>query len=356
MHKNKTFFDNGIANLPTALNGFHVGLLAGCYRNHPAVILGAGPSLTKDLEGLKSCKPNWLDHCLLIASDAAVRACSAHGIDPHAIATCDPQAASYRHIENYYGKAFLLREVTGIRDVFSGISVWSGLNNSMCGLWACTDKPLVNGWGSVSSFALGCAHLMGCNPIIFMGLDCSSDKDGWSHHEHCVFLRKMGPQEENHGETTDVHGNTVITSKPLLEYAAHLSQQSIAEERIHGTKHYNATYGGIWKLCERISHQQAAELLIGRKVKEGPFWNYKTHQSAIGLFKRNVKALSYHIRNAPSGRIANLETIECGEEQKPALDILSELIVDYRVEGRPITTDSVDELKEYAASELERLL
>ncbi|MBW5377644.1 DUF115 domain-containing protein, partial [Brachyspira pilosicoli] len=57
------------------------------YKNIPAVVVSAGPSLEKNIRKLKELK----DKAIIIAVDTAMKPLSSHNISPHFVITIDPQ-------------------------------------------------------------------------------------------------------------------------------------------------------------------------------------------------------------------------------------------------------------------------
>ena len=74
------------------------------YKNIPAVIVSAGPSLEKNIRKLKEIK----NKALIIAVDTAIKPLFSHNISPHFIITIDPQKKNSKYFRNVNFKESVL--------------------------------------------------------------------------------------------------------------------------------------------------------------------------------------------------------------------------------------------------------
>jgi hypothetical protein len=143
----------------------------------PAIICGAGPTLGQAAPHLAAFK----DKALIIAGGSSVRALGAHGVQPHLFAGIDPHPPYRRFLEQdcfevpffYQGRYYhsLLERVQGplffMPDGGSyPLEAWLAAE---VGLFA---ERFDGGW-TVSNFCTAVAAHLGCNPIIFVGMDFS---------------------------------------------------------------------------------------------------------------------------------------------------------------------------------------
>ena len=144
------------------------------YRNKAALVCGAGPSLSYDMERIKSLRKKFI----LIAVDTALKALSQKGIDPDIVLCVDPQALSRHYIEGYEGKAIFV-----VDPASSYLSLtllppekifyfWSPfvLADLLFQFLEIEPGKLAFG-GSVSTNAYDLAFRMGCDPIFLAGHD-----------------------------------------------------------------------------------------------------------------------------------------------------------------------------------------
>ncbi|MBA2369019.1 MAG: motility associated factor glycosyltransferase family protein [Candidatus Protochlamydia sp.] len=170
------FFRNFYPNL-LELPKAHLGnALFAKFENVPAIICGAGPSLNKNIEQLKGLN----EKALIFAGSSALNALIPNGILPHFGVAIDPNQAQlprvkaaephkipffYRH--RLFNEA--LKAISGPRLYLTGtggyeISDWFEQELKIEG------KKLDEGH-NVVNFCVEIAHALGCNPIIFAGVD-----------------------------------------------------------------------------------------------------------------------------------------------------------------------------------------
>jgi hypothetical protein len=167
----KNIFAN-VPHLPQAKEGHK---LFNRFKNIPAIICGAGPSLEKNIDQLSSLS----DRALIFAGGSSLNVLSRHAIVPHFSASLDPDPP----YERFYGQtAFetpffyqnrvsqdLLRMTHGpmIRCTDSAGYPIDGYLSAYLGL---SSHPFDAGW-NVATFLCAIARHAGCNPIIFVGMD-----------------------------------------------------------------------------------------------------------------------------------------------------------------------------------------
>lgn len=152
----------------------------------PVVIVGAGPSLNKELENLK----NIYGQALIISSGTASTVLIKNNVRPHVIVSIDGHIANYNHFKevNYKGIPLfyspnsqykIVEEHEGHKVVFQ----WSGVDVSdwydeLIGF----QTGIIKVGPSVANFALDIAYKMTSGPICFIGQDLGF-AGGYSHAE-----------------------------------------------------------------------------------------------------------------------------------------------------------------------------
>ncbi len=174
-------FQNFARNLRRLPESFYANRLQGKFQNVPAIICGAGPSLSKAIPTLRTLG----NKALLIAGGSTLAALSSQGINPHFGMAVDPNLEEYRRLKNSFAfEVPLLYSTRVFPAVFqtasgpfgymrSGIGgvpeVWLeeelGLLDPMIGTDLSSDAI------SVTSICLAWAHFLGCNPILLSGVD-----------------------------------------------------------------------------------------------------------------------------------------------------------------------------------------
>lgn len=154
--------------------------LYGKFPNIPAIIVGAGPSLDKNVAYLKDAK----DKALVICVDTALRTLLNHNIKPDLVATIDATTKNY----NYYLKGLDLSDIY----LVAGPAVYPEAISSFAPkvFISSLGHPLLD-WietfigargaiklgGSVSTMAFDLARRGGANPIVFIGQDLALTDD-----------------------------------------------------------------------------------------------------------------------------------------------------------------------------------
>src|SRR5690606_30787893 len=87
-------FRNLLKNFRYLSKSFQAESLKGCFQGIPAIICGAGPSLTQALPVLSECK----EKALLIAGGSTITALSKNGILPHLSLAVDPNPEEYERL------------------------------------------------------------------------------------------------------------------------------------------------------------------------------------------------------------------------------------------------------------------
>ena len=148
------------------------------FHNKPAVIVGAGPSLSKNIHIIKKYKERFL----LISTDTAYSTLSNEEIEPDFVVSVDPQdkntlyllyspknsfliidaGASFLSLTKYnLKKTILFDTIFPAYETFKHF--WGEKGSLLCG-------------GSVSTAAFDLARFFNCNPIIFAGQDLAYSK------------------------------------------------------------------------------------------------------------------------------------------------------------------------------------
>lgn len=174
---------NILKNLLQWPASFSAGALKDAFKGTPAIICGAGPSLSKHFELLKKVG----DRALIFAGGSTIAALSNHGIIPHIGMALDPNREEFDRLKA--ASSFEMPLLYGTRlepNVFRTHNGAYGYLISQTG-GACeahfeksfglNDAPIGPELGvealSVTTLCVALAVEMGCDPIIFTGLDLS---------------------------------------------------------------------------------------------------------------------------------------------------------------------------------------
>lgn len=238
------------------------------YKNIPAVVVSAGPSLEKNIRKLKDLK----DKAIIIAVDTAMKPLSSHNISPHFVITIDPQKKNSKYFRNVNFKdTVLIAESSVDNEAISSFKGAIYFLDSIFPLAKYFMRPLgkrgdITMGGSVSTAAYDFAIRIGANPVIMLGLDLSFPNHQThikgSYHEENFFteIGKLDSYDSriykvlvsgNLREEKNVYGESVFTDSRFDMYRNWYEEQC----KINGSKKfYNATEGGvIIKAMENIT-------------------------------------------------------------------------------------------------------
>lgn len=248
------FFTNLYQNLRLLPQAYSANGLFGTFTGVPAIICGAGPSLTKNIETLKTLK----NRALIFAGGSAMNAINFSGFLPHFGAGVDPNPAQLTRLimNTAYEVPFFYRSrmnhealslVQGPHLYVTGaggykISKWLEENLGIAG--EDVDEGM-----NVINFSLSLAFALGCNPIIFVGLDLAYS-EGLSYHEgvtsHPTHDRRRDFLTKTSGDELllkpDIYGKPVNTLWKWISESLWFGK--FARERSE-ILFINATEGGI---------------------------------------------------------------------------------------------------------------
>ena len=145
------------------------------FRDIPAVVVGAGPSLKYNMEYLR----NNQNRLIIIAVDTSYKILLRNRIEPHFCLSVDPQVINARYFEGVpSGKTIMVADPTvhpSVFRFFKGKTVITGVVFQMM-KWieeVAGDKGELSYGGSVSTNAYDFAKKLGASPIMLIGHDLS---------------------------------------------------------------------------------------------------------------------------------------------------------------------------------------
>ena len=270
---------NTLRNVPVIAASADVSALEGAFAGVPAIVIGAGPSLDRNIEELRQVR----GRALLIAVDTALRPLLDAGIAPELVVSLDPTEANGRHLRNLRDPAatWLVAESSieprafeqfaGRTFIFSVADhhPWPWLRSVGLG------RGRLRAWGSVLTAAFDLALQAGCDPIVFAGADLAYSQPrpycrGTIHEQDWATRAAGGESLEDIwraaiGARAAVvvdgpAGRPVPTTAPLLAFRDWLVEQSVTcgDRRI-----VNATGGGVLA-GGRIEQRSLADALHTR--------------------------------------------------------------------------------------------
>lgn len=195
------------------------------FKNIPAIICGAGPSLMNNIDILH----NYKDNAIIFGGGSSLNALSSHDILPHFGIGIDPNPTQqfrlstnkayevplfYRNRMHY--EAF--RMIHGPRLYISGAGGYD-VSDLLDEKYGVKEEEYVDEGHNVVNFGLELANRMGCNPIIFVGVDLAyTDMQAYAQGvvDEDVTVKTAEILNTDDFDTqallkTDVHGKPIYT-------------------------------------------------------------------------------------------------------------------------------------------------
>ncbi len=300
---------NMFSNIASILESSKIQDLENKFKNVPAVIVSAGPSLDKNIKELKAAKGK----ALILSGGRTVKALLENGIEPDIVFSIDAGDIAYDTLQGKAENDFPLITTVISSDkvveahrgkkMYMNVSEYKGLVDYL------GDREIdtmLQG-GSVANTMLSCAKFMGCNPVIFIGQDLAyTDKK--VHAVNSTITGHVNDVEKGTLEVEDINGNTVQTSKVFLSF---LRWFEMFIESNSDIKYIDATEGGakikgteITTLKECIQDYCVEDLNIEERVKElfeGEPADSKVVDECIGKLKEIKRDLEKVRRNCDRG-------------------------------------------------------
>lgn len=214
--------------------------LFGRFQGVPALICGAGPSLETEIEEIR----RWENRALIFAGGASLNALAASSLRPDFTAALDPHPSPERFLRQAAFEIPFFYQSRVANELLSSIQaprLWvpdSGgypLETWMHERAGLDEPPFDAGW-NVSTFCTALAAAMGCNPIIFVGLELSTRSEQ-------VYARGIDEKiGKEFVEAFDVAGEKVYTKQDWLMAESWL-EKFVKDHPDH--LFLNATQGGL---------------------------------------------------------------------------------------------------------------
>ncbi len=201
----------------------------------PAIICGSGPSLAKNVHELKEIE----DKALLIAGGTALSLLPLHGVRVDFAAMIDPELSKERFKEDL-DETPLFYQNRVDRDFLKTVQgplFWmQDAGSSLIERGLFEEKPFDGGW-NVVTFSAAIATSLGCNPIIFVGMDLSA-RPGEIYAPGVKATKNEEKLMLTHGENAEVFYSKQdwLMARTWLEKFAKMHPQ---------IRFLNATEGGI---------------------------------------------------------------------------------------------------------------
>ncbi|WP_270992564.1 motility associated factor glycosyltransferase family protein [Campylobacter upsaliensis] len=262
-------YENFLSNVPLMLENIPIARLIEERKNkfENAIVISAGPSLSKQLPLLKKVQEN----AVLFCADGALNVVLEQGIEPDYVLNTDINdfAKAFLHqipaksliINGYSTHPKTLESLKG-----KNLSVVLGTKDGVCQYNFFKDFGFVELGGNVSHFAYALALELGFKNIIMLGQDLSLDFNGNSHAKGYA----LG---ENFETEADIKYFKVKAYKGLGEVTTHITWDYYRKdlERLFLLNQDKATFinstegGAFIKFSKELSFEESAKMLTTKK-------------------------------------------------------------------------------------------
>ncbi len=246
------------------------------FKKLPSIIVGAGPSLDKNIQHLARIQ----EKAIIIAGDAALKSLLSHGIKPPLVVCLDPQEDIAKFFTGVSHEGMTLVAPTivhpRILDIWEGkvifynkyapdIPLLTEIQNALPQVGVLTPG------GTVLSIAYDLAFQAASDPIIFIGQDLSYEnkavyaRGGETSGQNWETLCRRQP--ENIVYETDIRGQKIPTLKSMSVTKQWFHWAFTSWKRDTRLTVYNCSEGGILTdHCEWISFREAIYKHCTKKV------------------------------------------------------------------------------------------
>ncbi|CAI3226594.1 motility associated factor glycosyltransferase family protein [Clostridium neonatale] len=238
------FFTAMIKNMPYICESSLLINYKDIYKNKPAIIVSAGPSLDKNIDLLKGIE----DQFVIITGGRPLKGLLEKKIKPKLVVSIDPEDINYELMKGCIENTdlpLLYYEVTNenILKNYSGpriLSIHSDFVNSLIDY----KSIKLDCYGSVAHSMVSAAIFLGCNPVIMIGQDCAYTDD----NAHSTYLEEKHNDEKFEDVKSEldiwvdgVNGEKVRTSSVLNVYRLGFEEMT---KKYNDVIFINATEGG----------------------------------------------------------------------------------------------------------------
>jgi Flp pilus assembly protein TadD len=240
------FMENRFAAFTLLRHAYTLDALRDRFRGLPAVLVAAGPSLTRSMPELRKVA----GRCVLIAADSALAPLLKAGIIPDFVTSIDYLDLNFEKLAPFVGREWPFSLVALVKGTplvparFPARHIFFAFADDQPQKWmmhALGIRTMSVLSASVAHLSLGLAMVLGCGPIIFTGQDLSYTNAVGDHADGTVIMRDDLPRDREFFRRPAVGGGIAITDRQLL------SLLKIFEDIIAAApgQYINATAAGL---------------------------------------------------------------------------------------------------------------
>ncbi len=276
-------FKNFVENIRHLPGSFYANGLKGAFKDIPALVCGAGPSLQKSMDVIAGLE----NKALIIAGGSTLAALSSQGISPHFGMAIDPNLEEYRRLKNSFAFETPLLYSTRVHpSIFQTCNGPFGYMRSGIGgvseLWIEEELGLLDPLMgdllptetiSVTAICIAWAQFLGCNPILIDGVDMAYTGNkryasGVAEDEEIAFqaIDAEKSAADRILKRKDREGNPVFTAVRWIMESTGISKFAKATREV---RFVNTTDGGIgFKGIEYVPLKEAVQGFKEREIRK----------------------------------------------------------------------------------------
>lgn len=326
----RTWLDQAARNLPAIAKWPSIASLDGAFADRPMIIVAPGPSLAKNIDQLRALDGRAVIACFSHSLKPVVAA----GLTPDLVITVDPQDVRYHFNGCDVSKMTLVNAATchpGLYELpakrFITLSANSAIDDWIFD--GVGEEARAPGGGSVATSTFSVALRLGCDPVVFVGLDLSFpggnyyvktsvdghvgakiDEDGhlqttgWSKGFHQMKSGGGPSAPLERSITLPGWGGGEVPSSFMFSMFHRWFVEKMREVNTTGISVYNCTEGGAF--IDGMDHRPLAELLatfddvvptdeiLDAAVDTVTFERTSALAGHIRTFRRGLKSIRYH--------------------------------------------------------------
>ncbi len=216
------FFQNRYDSLTLLRHSYSYDILRDSFKNMPAIMVAAGPSLDDDMELLKTLK----NKALIITADSALSPLLKAGITPDIVTTLDFQKVNFEKLTPFVDtekewEFMLVSMIKGsslVQKRFPVSHLILGFMTDLPHMWIAKElgvKCYAPPAFSVAHVSMGVALLSGANPIIFLGQDLGFTSTEDDHATGTIFSSRYQDRKD-YISIKGLDGGEIKTDRSLL--------------------------------------------------------------------------------------------------------------------------------------------
>ncbi len=294
----KAYYNNVFSNYSKFIKGFSLlSLYTKLPKDIPAIIVAAGPSLSKNIQELK----NAMGKCLMIATDSALPALLKEDIIPDLYVCVDGRKNPKHFIDERIALIpaviLLSTAICAIKDQQTHFFVSEDLEHIT--KFMQKEKitfPALSSGGSVANVAFALAVLLEIHTIILVGQDLAYT--GNKTHAENTVRANSSIDQRTVTTTIDIHGNPILSSNEFILYKSWFEEQIRGNETlkvIDATEDGALIQGSIIKsLRETIEEECTKEVDIASCISQCDYLLSEDQQNDLKAYLGEIPA---YLRN-----------------------------------------------------------